>query len=122
MRYHTTTRQVLDDDGKQIVHEQVDIPFTPEEEAEWDAMEAAEAARYKGPASVSMRQARLALLGAGLLDTVDVAIAQAGGAAKIEWEYATEVRRDAPLVTQMGQMLNMDSAALDALFVQAVTL
>lgn len=71
------------------------------------------------PTSVTMRQARLALLGAGLLDTVDAAITQAGGAAKIEWEYATEVRRDAPLVTQMGQMLNIDDTQLDVLFITA---
>lgn len=44
MRYHTTTRPVLDDDGQQIGFEQIDIPFTAEEEAEWDAMEAAHAA------------------------------------------------------------------------------
>lgn len=74
------------------------------------------------PEAVSMRQARLALLSADLLDTVNAAITQAGGAAQIEWEYASEVRRDSPLVAQMGQMLNLDAAALDALFVQAVTL
>jgi hypothetical protein len=74
------------------------------------------------PESVSMRQARLALLGAGLLDTVNAGLATLGQAAQIEWEYASEVRRDSPLVAGMGQMLNMDGAALDALFVQAATL
>ena len=74
------------------------------------------------PPSVSMRQARLALLGAGLLDSVNAAIAAVGGAAQIEWEYASEVRRDSPLVASMGVALSMDEAALDALFVQAAGL
>jgi hypothetical protein len=78
------------------------------------------------PAVCTMRQARLALLGAGLLDDVASAIASMpspdGDVARIEWEYATEVRRDSPLVAQMGQALEMDDVALDALFVQAVTM
>jgi len=74
------------------------------------------------PQSVTMRQARLALLDAGLLDEVEAAFAQAGVAARIEWEYAQEVRRDSPLVAQMGQVLSLDDADLDALFAQAVQL
>lgn len=41
MRHHTTTRPVLDDDGKQIGFEQINVPYTPEEDAEADAAEAA---------------------------------------------------------------------------------
>lgn len=45
----------------------------------------------------SARQARLALLGAGLLAQVNTAVANMvgaeGDAARIEWEYAQEVRR-----------------------------
>jgi hypothetical protein len=74
------------------------------------------------PQFVSMRQARLALLGAGLLDTVNAGIGQMGQAEQIEWEYASEVRRDSALVTAMGAALNLDDAALDALFVTAATL
>ena len=98
------------------------VPFTPEEEAEWDAMEVAEAARYKGPSKVTMRQARLALLGAGLLSTVQTAIAGAGPAAAIEWDYATEVQRGSGLVPAMATALGMTDAQIDALFVQAATL
>jgi hypothetical protein len=78
------------------------------------------------PASVAMRQARLALLQAGKLADVDAAIAglpsPAKAAAQIEWEYATEVKRDSALVTQLAPALNLDAAALDALFTQAATL
>ena len=74
------------------------------------------------PQSVTMRQARLALLGAGLLDTVETAIAGAGPAAKIEWDYATEVQRSAGLVPAMATALGLTDAQIDALFVTASTL
>ena len=72
--------------------------------------------------AVTMRQARLALHAAGKLSAIDAAIAQIGGAAQIEWEYATEVRRDWPLVAQVAAGLNMTEAELDALFTQAALL
>jgi hypothetical protein len=78
------------------------------------------------PAAVTMRQARLALLGAGKLDDVAAAIAGLPSpqkeAAQIEWEYSTEVKRDSTLVTQLAPALSLDTAALDALFTQAATL
>ena len=78
------------------------------------------------PSVVTMRQARLALLGAGLLASVDTAIDSLPSpqkeAARIEWEYATEVQRVSGLVPMMGAALGLDDAALDALFVAAVAL
>lgn len=75
------------------------------------------------PEAISMRQARLALLGAGLLGAVDAAIAALPSpmrdAAQIEWEYATEVRRDSALIAQLGPALGLDDAQVDALFVTA---
>lgn len=68
------------------------------------------------PESVTMRQARLALNAAGLLDQVTQAVAASGAEAQIEWEYATEVKRDWPLVVQLGELLSLD---LDALFIEA---
>ena len=76
--------------------------------------------------TVSMRQARLALLGAGLLDPVETAIAAMAGtegkAAQIEWEYATEVKRDSPLVSGLAQALQLDDEILDRLFAVGATL
>ena len=44
--------------------------------------------------SISMRQARLQMLAMGVLSQVEAAVAQAGQAAQIEWEYAATVERD----------------------------
>lgn len=78
------------------------------------------------PTSISMRQARLALLGAGMLAQVDAAIAgmagAAGDAARIEWEYATTVDRTSPLVAGMTGALSLTSAQLDALFIAGAAL
>ena len=73
------------------------------------------------PEAISMRQARLALLRAGLLETVDAAIAakpgEEGEAARIEWEYATEVRRDSPLVQMMADIIGLSADQVNVLFV-----
>ncbi len=72
---------------------------------------------------VTMRQARLALLGAGLLDAVNAAVAAmpgaGGAAARIEWEYSSEVHRHKALVSALGPALGLTEAQLDQLFVTA---
>jgi hypothetical protein len=56
------------------------------------------AAAYKPRVEVlTMRQARLQMLAMGVLSQVEAAVAQAGDAAGIEWEYAQTVERDYPL-------------------------
>lgn len=87
-------------------------PFTEEE------------ARSLIPRSVSMRQARLALLGADLLDDVDAAIAAIADtvqrrAAQIEWEYAQTVDRDSQFVQTLVQQLSLTSEQTDELFLAA---
>lgn len=78
------------------------------------------------PQVVTMRQARLALMGALKLSTVNAAIAAMpgvqGDAARIEWEFSGEVTRAQPLVLSMGQVLGLTDAQLDALFVTAASL
>jgi hypothetical protein len=74
------------------------------------------------PTSVSQRQARLALLGAGLLDQVETIVTAAGGAAKITWDWATEITRHDPMVSTLGPALGLSDAQIDALFVTASTL
>lgn len=75
------------------------------------------------PQSVTMRQARLALLGARLLDDVEAAIAALPSpqkeAARIEWEYSQEVQRRAGFVSVLAPLLGMTDAQTDALFIQA---
>ena len=74
--------------------------------------------------SVTMRQARLALLNAGLLDDVDAAITSIPDpvqrkAAEIEWEYAQTVDRDSPFTKQLAQGLGMTDEQKNELFIQA---
>jgi hypothetical protein len=74
------------------------------------------------PTSVTARQARLALFAAGLLSTVEAAIAAEGGAVAIEWEYASTIERASPLVTEIASSLGLTEEQLDALFTQAAGL
>lgn len=71
------------------------------------------------PASVTPRQARLALAGANLLDDVETAIDGMGQAARIEWDYALEIRRDSPLVAALAPILGLSDETIDAMFTQA---
>ena len=83
-------------------------------------------ARDKTPQSVTMRQARLALLNAGLLAQVTNAVTAMtgpeGDAARIEWEFSSEVKRNQPLVAALAPIIGMDDAQLDALFIAAALL
>lgn len=80
----------------------------------------------KVPQAVTMRQARLALLGAGLLQSVADTVAAMpgieGDAARIEWEYAQEVRRDSTLIASLANAMQMTDAQLDMLFTEGAAL
>ena len=75
------------------------------------------------PTSVTLRQAKLQLSRAGLLPAVDEFIAamdgQPGEEARIEWNFATELRRDHQLVEALGPQFNLSSDDIDGLFVEA---
>lgn len=75
------------------------------------------------PSTVTMVQARLALLEAGLLEQVDFIVAQMPGvegkAARIEWEFRATVQMDSPLLQGLSAALGLDQQALEALFVRA---
>lgn len=68
---------------------------------------------------VTPRQARLALLDAGLLDTVETKIKGKNRAFQIAWDYATEINRDDPLIATIAKELSLTDAALDLLFKNA---
>lgn len=78
------------------------------------------------PASVTMRQARLALLSAGILDDIDTAIAGLPSPdkeqAKIEWEYSQEVQRHNSFVSVLASALGMSNKQIDDLFILAKNL
>ncbi len=71
------------------------------------------------PPTVSMRQARLALLAAGLLDDVQAAVEFGDRATQISWEFAATVSREDPLVQTLAKELSLASGQLDDLFIAA---
>jgi len=78
------------------------------------------------PQSVTMRQARLALLNHGMLSNVAPAIAAlsepARTKAQIEWEYSNALERNNAFVATLGVALGLSDSAIDALFIEAATL
>jgi hypothetical protein len=103
----------------------VEVEMSAAEISELEAMRAAASAPTI-PQEVTMRQARLALLGAGLLASVEAAIdglpEPKKSAARIEWDHSQSVQRSRGLAVELGAALGLSSAQIDALFVQAATL
>lgn len=92
-------------------------------QADWETMRDDEMrARNPVPQQVTMRQARLALLNAGLLDAVEAVIAAAGREAQLEWEYAAGVDRSNPAVATVQQQEALTDAQIDDLFREAAKL
>jgi hypothetical protein len=87
---------------------------------------AAALAKAQVPAAVTARQARLALLQAGLLSSfvaaMDAMAGPEGEAARIEWEYALGIERESPLVLALASQLGLTESQVDALFVAAKVL
>lgn len=70
-------------------------------------------------ASISPRQAKLALLEAGLLDAVEAAVAASSRTVQIYWTESIEFHRNDPVLTAMAAQLGLTSTALDELFTVA---
>ena len=92
----------------------------------FDNLDAAMAGMPKNVLSVTMRQARLALLGAGLLDDVDAAInampEPQRTAARITWDYSSTVERDNEVLVALAASLGLAESDLDNLFTTAASL
>ena len=102
---------------------QVDGVLGVYSQADWETMREDEMqARNPVPRQVTMRQARLALLSAGLLDDVEMVIAAAGREAQLEWEYAAVVERSNPAVAAVQQQESLTDAQIDDLFREAAKL
>ena len=69
------------------------------------------------PSKVTMRQARHALLDAGLLPLVEQSLTD--GKDLIDWEYATEVYRNSGLVSRLSEALGLSELEVDKLFIEA---
>jgi hypothetical protein len=72
--------------------------------------------------AVTPRQARLALLDAGLLPQINMMIRGADEVTQITWDYATVISREDPLIASIGSALSLTDAQIDALFDRASTL
>lgn len=102
---------------------QVDGVLGVYSQADWETMREDEMqARNPVPQQVTMRQARLALLSAGLLDNVEAVIATAGRAEQLEWEYAAVVDRNGPIVAVVQQEEALTDEQIDDLFREAAKL
>ena len=94
--------------------------LSPEDAAKLQAVvDAHDPTKTPVPYMVTAKQARLALLAAGLLTSVEAAVKAAGGATQINWDYANEVHRDADLISAIGKSLGLTDAAIDLLFQKA---
>jgi len=69
--------------------------------------------------TITPLQAKLALLGAGLLDTVEAMIAGSDRATQIAWVEAISFNRSSALLNAMAAALGMTSEQLDELFLAA---
>lgn len=78
------------------------------------------------PESVTMRQARLALLSAGkyqaVIDAIDALPSPQKEAAQIEWEFSSVVERYRPFVKMLGTAIELTEDEMDDLFIHAATL
>lgn len=70
-------------------------------------------------AAITPRQARLALLEVGLLETVQAMVAQQDANVRIQWEYANDIKRNDPLVCGLLAALGKTPKQIDELFILA---
>lgn len=71
------------------------------------------------PRKISIRQAKLALLEAGLLEKIESMIQNASKATQISWEYATEFERSNELILFFQQQAKLSNEFVDELFKKA---
>lgn len=74
------------------------------------------------PSSVTPRQVRLLLLSQGLLDEVEALIAASDQATQITWQYASEFRRNDPLLEALATQLGLTSQQVDDFFIAAAAI
>ena len=112
----------------QLVEEAIPIQVGDQWTQQWAVRALTpEELKARVPTIVTMRQARLALLQAGLLSQIEAAIAaieDAGQrqAIQTEWEYAAEVDMTHPWVQSLASALGLTEVQLDDLFTLAATL
>ena len=101
--------------------------LTPEQRAAIEAVVAAHDPDSPAPTvlqPITRRQLRLTLLAHDLLGSIEPALADLPeperSAATIEWQDASEYRRDHALIAQIGAALALDDSVIDALWIEAM--
>lgn len=118
--------------GGEIVHVSdtvIRIDATDAQIAEWVGVQncnpvelgVEEARGYEVPKTLTPRQARLALLNAGLLDDIE-ALITTNRSLGIWWEYSLDIRRDNPELIAAAQSLNLTDTQVDQLFIDGAKL
>ena len=126
--YPLTPSEPTYDPATQTVEESTPVQIDGVWTQQWNVRDlTAEELKARVPTVVTMRQARLALLQAGLLAQVDAAIAALEDpaqrqAVQIEWEYAAEVNMTHPWVQALATALDLTEEQLAALFTLASSL
>jgi hypothetical protein len=119
--------------GEYVTHAEVAEEALPQDRSEralWslvDGVVVVDPALAPVPQVVSRRQARRALLDAGLLASVQPAIDAVQDATlraqmQIDWDDSQEFQRDHPTLLALGSALGLDAAGIDALFIAAAAL
>lgn len=67
---------------------------------------------------ITPRQARLALLGVGLLDEVETLLAK-DRAIQIWWEYSLDIQRNHEMIITVATQLGMSEEDMDNFFIEA---
>ena len=88
----------------------------------WTVAEIAADVKSRVPQQITMRQASIALELAELLVDVEMIVAALPRIYQIEWQRASVVLRDNPLVEMVRQQKAMTAEEIDLLFVTASTL
>lgn len=99
------------------------IPFTKEEEIEWDNMEAQyliDSQKIVVPQTLTPRQIRMQLTNSGLRQQVEDMVANSNDyALKDWWEYSIDYNRDNPILKDMATQLGLTDEQLDTMFIEA---
>lgn len=114
---HLATLEVFE--GWQCVNTDFSGSVPDAESSLWRWSDGQIVAVPKVPASVTPRQVRLLLLQQGLLSQVEAMIAAGDEAAKITWEFASEFRRDDPLLLALSSQLGLTPQQVDGFFIAA---
>lgn len=95
------------------------VEMTPEEIAEWQT-----SFPVVVPVEISMRNAEIVMLRAGILDDVQAIMASdmPTAEAKIDWARATTLRRDHAMLAAVGSLLGLTTEQIDALFIEGAAI